>query len=106
MKASSDPAKRPSASQSDPEKSHAHPGQKSDDAQHGKSKEKGKQEAGATEQEHPDSKTAARKVAKEASSSQTAAGASAPLSKPALESAPKGEDGPLVSEADPTSNTG
>ena len=45
-------------------------------------------------------------VADEKSSPETAAGASAPLSEPALESAPRGEDGPLVSEADPTSNAG
>lgn len=40
------------------------------------------------------------------SSPETAAGASAPLSKPALETAPRDEDGPLISEADPTSNAG
>lgn len=40
------------------------------------------------------------------SSPDTAAGAAAPLSKPALDSAPRGEEGPLVSEADPTSNAG
>ena len=45
-------------------------------------------------------------VAAENSDPDTAAGASAPLSKPALASAPQGEDGPLVSEADPTSNAG
>lgn len=40
------------------------------------------------------------------SSPQTAAGASAPLSKPALATAPRDEEGPLISEADPTSNAG
>lgn len=45
-------------------------------------------------------------VAAENSDPDTAAGASAPLSKPALASAPQGEDGPLVSDADPTSNAG
>lgn len=39
-------------------------------------------------------------------SPQTAPGASAPLSKPALATAPSDEDGPLLSEADPTSNAG
>lgn len=39
-------------------------------------------------------------------SPETAAGASAPLSEPALASAPRDEEGPLVSEADPTSNAG
>lgn len=51
-------------------------------------------------------KEAAQEAAEQASSPQTAAGASAPLSTPALETAPKGEDGPLISEADPTSNAG
>lgn len=40
------------------------------------------------------------------SSSETAPGASAPLSKPALATAPRDEEGPLISEADPTSNAG
>lgn len=40
------------------------------------------------------------------SSPQTAPGASAPLSKPALATAPRDEEGPLLSEADPTSNAG
>lgn len=45
-------------------------------------------------------------AAESESSSQTAPGASAPLSKPALDTAPRDEEGPLVSEADPTSNAG
>lgn len=44
-------------------------------------------------------------VAAEASSEQTAAGAAAPLSEPALAAA-TGPHGPVVSEADPTSNAG
>lgn len=40
------------------------------------------------------------------SSPETAPGASAPLSKPALATAPRDEEGPLISEADPTSNAG
>lgn len=40
------------------------------------------------------------------SSPQTAPGASAPMSKPALATAPRDEEGPLISEADPTSNAG
>lgn len=52
------------------------------------------------------SAAAATEAAREASSPQTAAGAAAPLSEPALETAPQGEDGPLISEADPTSNAG
>lgn len=40
------------------------------------------------------------------SSPQTAPGASAPLSEPALATAPRDEEGPLLSEADPTSNAG
>ncbi len=45
-------------------------------------------------------------LAAEESSPDTAPGASAPLSKPALETAPRDEEGPLISEADPTSNAG
>lgn len=64
--------------------------------------------AGASETERKPAPPAptSQEVAEQASSPQTAAGAAAPLSTPALESAPRGEDGPLVSEADPTSNAG
>lgn len=54
----------------------------------------------------PISNAEADAAASEASSSETAAGAAAPLSRPALVQAPQGEDGPLISEADPTSNAG
>lgn len=62
---------------------------------------------GSPEQPKPDRPQGPREdEAAEESSPQTAAGASAPLSKPALETAPRDEEGPLVSEADPTSNAG
>jgi len=75
-----------------------HPGNLDDDPAH-------PQGAFGATPDDPGPPPTPREVAAEASSDQTAAGASAPLSQPALD-ATQGPHGPVVSEADPTSNAG
>lgn len=66
----------------------------------------GEQSSGPVPPDYLDGALVTAGAAAAENSPQTAAGASAPLSRPALVTAPRDEEGPLLSEADPTSNAG